>query len=198
GAYGGGGEGSVEEAAEGLMRAAGLQPPGPPEPARPPRAPAPTTTPTLTAAPTTTQRLPGVLPAHPARLLLMQSAAAAGGHGSPAGGHGGSPSPLLRLGRGASLFRAEANEAGVRSVENGLIPAKMVRVRLLHYLIAKLVGLGGFDPDPLSSVDPDPASLPHMPLALGEELLSLASAAERSRMAFAFGAMKGGAGGGAQ
>jgi hypothetical protein len=52
-------------------------------------------------------------------------------------------------------------------------------------------GLGGFDPDPLASVDPDPGGMPNMPLSLGEEVLSLASSTERSRMAFAFGAMKG-------
>ncbi|GIL70513.1 hypothetical protein Vretifemale_1252 [Volvox reticuliferus] len=33
--------------------------------------------------------------------------------------------------------------------------------------------------------------MPHMPLSLGEEVLSLASATERSKVAFAFGAMKG-------
>ncbi|GIL47215.1 hypothetical protein Vafri_4090 [Volvox africanus] len=125
--------------------------------------------------------------------------AAAGGRGAGGGLGGGAQRPSvatsdavrLRIGRGVSLFRAVHNEATARSVENGLIPAKMVRVRLLHFLIAKLVGLGGFEADPLASVDPDPGGMPHMPLSLGEEVLSLASATERSKMAFAFGAMKG-------
>ncbi|GLI58793.1 hypothetical protein VaNZ11_000551 [Volvox africanus] len=125
--------------------------------------------------------------------------AAAGGRGAGDGLGGGAQRPAmatsdavrLRIGRGVSLFRAVHNEATARSVENGLIPAKMVRVRLLHFLIAKLVGLGGFEADPLASVDPDPGGMPHMPLSLGEEVLSLASATERSKMAFAFGAMKG-------
>ncbi|EFJ51065.1 hypothetical protein VOLCADRAFT_88331 [Volvox carteri f. nagariensis] len=125
-----------------------------------------------------------------------------GGGGAVDRGRGGTQSPAtaaaaarLRIGRGVSLFRAVHNEATARSVENGLIPAKMVRVRLLHYLIAKLVGrwagLGGFESDSLASVDPEPGGMPHMPLSWGEEVLSLASATERSKMAFAFGAMKG-------
>lgn len=51
-------------------------------------------------------------------------------------------------------------------------------------------GLGGFEADPLASVDPEPGCMPHMPLSLGEEVMSMAFATERSKVAFAFGAMK--------
>lgn len=44
------------------------------------------------------------------------------------------------VGLGRNVMRIGALEHSQRATANGLIPAKMVRVRLLHFLIAKLVG----------------------------------------------------------
>lgn len=39
----------------------------------------------------------------------------------------------------------EVSEGNIKKHDNGFISAKMTRVKLLHYLICRMVGLGGFD-----------------------------------------------------
>lgn len=50
---------------------------------------------------------------------------------------------LMPPGMARGLYRVEANASALRTLENGLLPAKMVRVRLLHFFMAKLVGERG-------------------------------------------------------
>ncbi|KXZ52892.1 hypothetical protein GPECTOR_8g272 [Gonium pectorale] len=124
----------------------------------------------------------GLQPGARGRLASLRLSTAGISPGA-SGANGDSPVPMK------NVFRAEANEATARSVENGLVAAKMVRVRLLHFFIAKLAGLGGFTPDPLAAVEPAPGTVPNLPRGIDEAVVTVGPGLDISRVAFAFGAM---------
>ncbi|KAG2439156.1 hypothetical protein HXX76_004523 [Chlamydomonas incerta] len=139
--------------------------------------------------------LPGAAGAAAAARRTPGLGGAAGGAG--ASSRGGLGLSALRnidtVGLGRNVMRIGAFEHSQRATANGLIPAKMVRVRLLHFLITKLVGLGGFEGDPAAAAEPEPEVLANMPRGLGSDMYANSAEHGGGRQAFAFGGMGAGA-----